>query len=229
MIKSFLILISFHIFLFSSQQIVLVVADDFNTSKASLEFYDDNILKLKAEVNLGTNGLGWGIGELDLSKNDHDPRKHEGDKKAPAGVFKLTNIFGYENNSNYKLPYLYASKQLICIDDSDSKFYNQLVQAKGDEKSFEYMRRKDNQYKYGVTVLHNKNGVSQRGSCIFLHIQKYEGSSTAGCTSMKESDLKRIINLLDKTRNPILIQIPKSSSEEIKQHYKQLSESKLLN
>jgi len=39
MIKSFLILVSFSIFAFSSQQIILVVAQDFNLPKAKLQYF----------------------------------------------------------------------------------------------------------------------------------------------------------------------------------------------
>lgn len=222
MIKSILILIIFPIFLFSSQQIILVVADDFNTSRASLKFFEDDIVLLKTDVNLGKNGLGWGIGEIELTQKQNEPLKYEGDKKTPAGVFKLTNIFGYSHKSNYKLPYLYASKDLICVDDSNSPFYNQVIKAHGNEKSFEYMKRKDKQYKYGVTVAHNKDGEFKRGSCIFLHIEKEKNATTAGCTSMNKDSLKKIISLLDKNKNPLLIQISKSSLSEIYELFPQL-------
>jgi len=222
MIKSFLILIICPIFLFSSQQIILVIADDFNSSHASLKFFEDDIILLEANVNLGKNGLGWGIGEVLLTQGQGQPLKFEGDKKAPAGVFKLTNIFGYSYASNYKLPYLYASKKLICVDDSNSNFYNHIIEANGNEKSFEFMRRDDYQYKYGVTVAHNKRGKFKRGSCIFLHIQKDINASTAGCTSMKESTLKKIISLLDIKKEPLLIQIPQSSFKEIQKLYPQI-------
>jgi len=228
MIKSFLILIIFPIFLFSSQQIILVVADDFNSSNAKLEFFDDKERLFSFDVNLGKNGLGWGIGESKLTQKKHEPLKYEGDKKAPAGIFKLTNIFGYDFNSNYKMPYLHTSKTLICVDDTESNFYNNIIEANGDEKSFEYMKRQDEQYKYGVSVAHNKLGVYKRGSCIFLHIEKKPNAPTAGCTSMKEENIKKIINLLDKEKNPLLIQIPKSSSKEILKLFPQLKGSNLL-
>ncbi len=225
MIKSFLILLIFPIFLFSSQQIILVIADDFNTSKASLEFFEDTKILLTTQVNLGKNGLGWGIGEIKFKHPSTQPIKHEGDKKAPAGVFKLTNIFGYAHANSYKLPYLYASKKLICVDDSNSKFYNRIIQAHGDEKSFEFMRRKDNQYKYGVTVAHNPFAVAGQGSCIFLHIQREENHPTVGCTSMDEKSLKKIISLLDAKKNPLLIQLPKNSLKQILLKYPQLNNS----
>jgi len=228
MIKSFLILISFSILLFSSQQIVLVVADDFKAQQAHLEFYDDDKKLFATVVNLGKNGLGWGLGEVNLQQNKSEPKKREGDKKAPAGIFKLTDIFGYAKATNYKLPYLFASKKLICVDDSSSNFYNQVIMQNGDEKSFEYMKRKDKQYKLGVVVAHNQKAKPPYGSCIFLHVQKEANASTAGCTSMEYVALKKIINLLDKEENPLLIQIPQSASEEILKLYPQLKNSSLL-
>jgi len=228
MIKSFLILIIFPIFLFSSQQTILVVAQDFNSSHAKLEFYEDSTLLYTANVNLGTNGLAWGLGIEKFQHKSDEPLKYEGDKRAPVGVFSLTNIFGYKEGGRFKLPYLYASKNLICVDDSSSPFYNQIIESNDKPKSFEYMRRKDHQYRYGITVAHNPLGVKRRGSCIFLHIEKSRGSTTAGCTSMQESDLKKIIQKLDKKKNPILIQIPITLKKIIKKRYPLLKESLLL-
>ena len=229
MIKSFLILTSLSIFLFSSEQVVLVVADDFNSSIAKMECYDGTELVSKAiEVNIGAKGLGWGIGEVNIPHKMDEAQKHEGDKKAPIGVFKLTSIFGYAKLHDNQMPYLYATDDLICVDDSDSIHYNQIIKALGDEKSFEYMRRKDNQYKIGVVVKHNKHRVPQRGYCIFLHIQKSNKHPTSGCTSMNEHSLQKIVDWLDADKNPILIQIPASYRDSILEHYPNLKESKLL-
>ncbi|WP_457745409.1 L,D-transpeptidase family protein [Sulfurimonas sp.] len=229
MIKSFLIITSFSILLFSSQQILLVVADDFNSSKAIMECYEDNKLICKSvEVNLGKNGLAWGIGAVELPHNPHEVKKYEGDNKAPAGVFKLTNIFGYMKKSHYKLPYLYASKNLICVDDSNANFYNQIIEANGDEKSFEFMRRQDKQYSIGIQVEHNKGALKQRGSCIFIHVQKEANHATAGCTSMQYAQLQKIVKWLDKKKNPLLVQIPKKYAPAVRKLYPQLEHSQLL-
>jgi len=45
---------------------------------------------------------------------------------------------------------------------------------------------------------------------------------------MKLSDLQKIIKWLDKDKNPILIQIPKSSAKEILKLYPELNNSELL-
>jgi len=229
MIKTFLILINLANFLYASQQIVLVVSDDVNNSNAKLECYEDS-KKIFPTVNvkLGKNGLGWGIGEINLTTQDFQPLKYEGDKKAPMGVFKLTSVFGYANKMNIKMPYIYTNKNLICVDDSDSEVYNQIVYKRGDEKSFEYMRRKDHQYELGIVVQHNQKALHSRGSCIFMHVKKTQNSSTAGCTAMSLGEIKKIVLWLDKKKNPILIQIAKSSAQEVLRIYPMLKDSKLL-
>jgi L,D-peptidoglycan transpeptidase YkuD (ErfK/YbiS/YcfS/YnhG family) len=229
MIKSFLILINISILLYSSEQIILVVSDDFNKSVAKMECYDGSKQLFKPiVVKIGKNGLGWGLGEIKLTQKSSEVLKQEGDNKAPIGIFKLTALFGYSPKSDFNMPYLYASEKLICVDDSDSMFYNQIIMAHGNEKSFEFMKRKDNQYRLGIVVGHNKNAIAGRGSCIFMHIQRGFNKGTAGCTSMKEEDIKKIAKWLDKSKNPILIQIPKSSSGEILKLYPELKNSSLL-
>ncbi len=214
--------------LFASQQLLLVVADNFDSSDAKLQFYDGTTLLHEANVTLGSKGLAWGIGEKKLSTNITDPQKVEGDKRAPAGIFRLPFAFGYAAKPVANLPYLYASKELICVDDSDSKLYNQVVMKMQNIKSFEWMRRKDAQYRYGVMVGHNLQAQRKKGSCIFLHIQKGPNAPTAGCTAMNQADLLRILKLLDKRKNPLLIQVPKSASQEILELYPQLKKSNLL-
>ena len=229
MIKSFLITISISILLFSNEQILLVVSDNFKSPKAQLECYEGSeSLCGTIDVNIGKNGLGWGLGIQSLHKKQNEPLKYEGDNKAPIGVFNLTNIYGYSKNHNFNMPYLYTSKNLICVDDSNSPFYNQVIEANGGEKSFENMKRSDHQYELGIMVAHNTQAIKKRGSCIFLHVKKEKDAPTAGCTSMNLEEIKKIASWLDKNKKPILIQIPKSSSEEILKLYPQLKDSKLL-
>jgi hypothetical protein len=231
MIKTFLIFISIQTFLFSSQQTLLVVSKNFNSSNGFLECYEDGKKVFDTiNINLGKNGLGWGPGEIKLRQKEGEPLKKEGDKKAPAGVFKLTKVFGYKENKKIHMPYLFTSQNLICVDDSNSDKYNQIIHMpKKKPKSFEFMRRDDKQYELGVVVAHNPHAIKNRGSCIFMHVQKFQNAPTVGCTSMSLKEIKEIVYWLDKSKNPILIQIPKSSSSEIKKLFPQLKDSKLLN
>jgi len=224
MLKTFLIILNLQIFLYASNQIILVVSDDFNSNKAILRCFEDNQQVLfNIDVNLGKNGLGWGISDLTINHDQNELIKQEGDKKAPIGIFKLSSVFGYKNSISTKMPYIKATNNLICVDDSNSKYYNKIIQMPQNKpKSFEYMKRKDAQYELGIVVQHNAMQKKNAGSCIFIHVQKHINASTAGCTSMTYNDLKNIVEWLDIEKNPILIQVPKKYLNEVKKLYPEL-------
>lgn len=203
-----------------TKQLLVVSADDFNSSKADLQAYEkeqgiwteifDNI-----SVNIGRSGLAWGKGLIAFSSSPHDPVKKEGDGKSPAGLFSLKSFFGYEKRS-FNFAYLQVSSSTLCIDESASTLYNHVIQREdpSEFKSFEYMRREDDLYKLGIIVGHNQEGLKRGGSCIFIHIQKEDDASTAGCTAMKEEELLRLMKWLDKSKKPLLLQLPQTYLEE---------------
>ena len=197
----------------NSSQLLVVTTKNWSTSSGTLKRYIYLHKKWQKvgetiSIKVGRNGLGWGIGLHKIPKSTKYI-KYEGDGKAPAGIFRLKNGFGY-SKFNIKYPYRVYSKYNHCVDDSNSKYYNKIVNShkvKKDYKSFEYMRFKKNFYKYGIVVDHNPKALKGRGSCIFLHIKSVP---TAGCTVMREDEIKEILKWLDKSKNPLLIQAPKS-------------------
>ncbi len=227
MLKTFLITINLQIFLYATNQIVLVVNEKENSSKAILRCFEGNKQIFKdIDVNLGKYGLAWGISDISLSHDKNEPQKREGDKKAPLGIFHLTSVFGYAPTVKTKMPYIHATKDLICVDTSTHKNYNQIITMPTKKpKSFEYMRRDDAQYQLGIVVEHNKQQQPLGGSCIFLHVQKKPDAPTAGCTSMRYEDIKKIVGWLDKEKNPILIQVPKKYLDAVQKLYPELSMS----
>lgn len=208
------------------EQLILVVAKTMASPIASLQRYEYtkgswHKRGQTIKVTIGRNGLGWGIGMQEIPHENSDPIKHEGDGKAPAGVFALGPEFGYSRHPLGKMPYDHATGDLICVDDADSDFYNQIVQISSTVsiRSFEWMHRDDGLYRHGIVVSHNAEAVPERGSCIFLHIQRTADTGTAGCTSMKENDLTDILKWLDPKASPLLIQIPEKSFSYIKKKY----------
>ena len=197
-----------------TKQLLVVSSQGFNSSLGYLQAYKKVNHKWEKyfneiPVNLGRNGLAWGKGLLSFKHKPHEAIKQEGDGKAPAGLFSLDTFFGYDKyNFNYK--YKQLSPTDLCIDDSDSKYYNLLIQNKHNQefKSFEKMKRDDNLYALGITVGHNKKRRKQAGSCIFIHIQREVGSATAGCTSLAQEELLKLMYWLDKKHKPLLLQLP---------------------
>ena len=225
MIKVFLILLALNFNLLFADQVVLVVSDDFNTTKAKMYCFENKKLIFQAiDVNIGRNGLAWDKNDKIFSHAKNQPFKQEGDGKSPAGVFALTSSFGYESHT-FLLPYHISTSEDICVDDVNSSFYNSLItMPKVKPNSFEYMRREDEQYKIGIVVDYNPVKTRNNGSCIFLHVQKELNHPTAGCTSMSYEDLYKILNWLDISKKPLLIQIPKSSLLEASKYYQELQQ-----
>jgi len=163
-------------------------------------------------VVVGRTGLAWGRG-LEPSTPQDGPSKHEGDGKAPAGLFYLGTAFGYEAKATTRLPYLPLNEAIECVDDADSPHYNELVDSREhprDWRSSEQMRRSDELYHYGVVVNHNTPSVRNFGSCIFLHIWRDADSATVGCTAMEQANILLLLQWFDPRKNPLLVQMPQT-------------------
>jgi D-alanyl-D-alanine dipeptidase len=165
-------------------------------------------------VVVGRSGLGWGLGLNPASPTG--PQKKEGDGRSPAGIFRLTYAFGYappEDVRQIKLPYIQCTSSVECVDDTNSAYYNIIVDrhkvAKVDWKSSEKMRMSDDEYKLGVFVAHNASPTEPgAGSCVFMHIWKEPGHPTSGCTAMSEGSIDSVAGWLDARSNPVLVQLP---------------------
>jgi len=209
-----------------TKQLIVVSTKNWSAPNGTLQRYEnegDHWHKVgKAiEIKLGRNGLGWGIGLHTIPK-DAKIIKKEGDGKAPAGIFELKQAFGY---FPFVVDYPYEVYKATdhCVDDVNSKFYNKIVDSTKvdvDYKSFEHMRFAKNYYKYGIVVNHNhidEAGVKKgAGSCIFIHIKSVP---TAGCTVMREEEMKEIIKWLDVESHPLLVQ---GTNEVVKKLWKVL-------
>lgn len=218
----------------SSKQLIVVTTSDWAAVSGSLQRFQRSTPRKKwrpvgglVSVAVGKNGLGWGSGILpaeSLGRHDAaDPIKQEGDGKAPAGIFRLSRVFGYAQQapSEWKMPYLALTPTIECVDDSSSKFYNHVVdrsQVSAAWKSSEHMLRSDDLYRWGIVADHNADPPQpEKGSCIFLHIWRGPGQGTVGCTAMPEEQLKTILMWLDPREKPVLAQFPISEYRRLKQ------------
>jgi L,D-peptidoglycan transpeptidase YkuD (ErfK/YbiS/YcfS/YnhG family) len=204
-------------------QAVIVRTADWNTSAALLQRYERkeedapwNAAGEKVPAVVGRKGLGWGKGIHPKSFYD-GPEKWEGDEKAPAGIFLLSSAFGYAPADEVgwiKLPYRQSNAHIQCVDDTQSPYYNKLVdttQVKPAWQSYENMQRQDDLYRLGVVVEHNTDPtIAGQGSCIFLHIWRGPSEGTAGCTAMEAEQLEKLLHWLDANALPILVQLPES-------------------
>lgn len=211
----------------NSKQFLIITSKNWNSTTANLIYYEkkkDKLLKMSDNipVNLGRNGLGWGKGIIDFN-TFYGSLKHEGDDKSPAGIFNLSYAFGYlpkDSLSWLKYPYQQVTTKIECVDDTTSIFYNTLVNTENINKTWissEIMQSEGIHYKYGIFVDHNSNPqIPGCGSCIFIHIWSSFGKPTAGCTSLSEEQILKLLHWLDVKKKPMLIQLPESEFNKIK-------------
>ena len=217
-----------------SLQAFVVTTKDWSAVQGKAQLFERKSTKAKWKavgepfaVVVGRNGLAWGAGLSELpSDTAMILMKKEGDGKAPAGIFSLTESFGSSAKPDLvKLPFTRLQEWTECVDDAKSSFYNKIVNrmqvGNFDWESSEKMLAVGTEYDLGVVVAHNSNPVAKgAGSCIFLHIWKDAESGTAGCTAMPRENLETILNRLDAKKNPVLIQLPEDAYKQFQSKWK---------
>lgn len=164
------------------------------------------------DTTLGRAGLAWGTGLHRSSPPPNFPIKAEGDKRSPAGLFRITQAFGLApqtHASHLRLPYIPITEHTIGVDDVTSKHYNQIVddrQVLRDWESHEAMIQHAQLYEWGAVIAHNPDNLPGLGSCIFLHIAPTGDQATAGCTALNPNDLQSTLRWLHPTKQPLLLQ-----------------------
>src|SRR3954467_8870041 len=116
-----------------SEQLVVVTTSGWTTTTGALRRFERSaassewrLVDSSVPVVVGRTGLAWGVG-FDYGIPE-DPKKHEGDGKAPAGVFPLDTVFGFApRGALVKLPYQRLLPTTDCVDDTSSTHYNTVV------------------------------------------------------------------------------------------------------
>ncbi len=159
-------------------------------------------------------GAAWGQGlHGDGAPGRPGPRKREGDRRSPAGLFTIGPAFGYAAAppTGTRVAYTAVDASWQCVDDPASAHYNRVLDQRTvtpDWSSAEAMRRRDALYTWVVAIRHNQAATPGGGSCIFLHVWRDAGHPTVGCTAMAEADLVRLLAALDPAAHPVLALLP---------------------
>lgn len=209
-----------------SQQLVVVTTASWTATTGRLQRYERGeagFVKVGAAVDVvvGDGGLGWGVGVNEFAAGPAEPKKMEGDGRAPAGVFHLTSVLGKIGVPQTKMPKHVIAAGDVCVDDVTSGLYNRVLAPPPPEKSWssaeKMLREKDALYDLVVVVDHNhavdgvvgERPIKGRGSCVFLHVWRRPNSPTVGCTAMTVSALTDVVMWLDPAKQPLLVQLPR--------------------
>jgi L,D-peptidoglycan transpeptidase YkuD (ErfK/YbiS/YcfS/YnhG family) len=166
-------------------------------------------------VLFGKNGAAWGRGLV--GQNESGLRKKERDGRAPAGIFRIGKIYTYDAQLPQGADYPFHQVTLsdAWIDDVNSPDYNRFVTIDNPAQrppwfAKQKMRHNDFAYRWLVEIRHNSDPpVPGEGSAIFFHIRRGVSRPTAGCTTMAESDLVKMIRWLRADQHPCYVLLPR--------------------
>ncbi len=207
------------------RQVIVARADTWNSNTATLQCWQRGssrepwqpVLGKPVPVMLGKKGLAWGRGVFQ-PPNNGIPAKVEKDWRAPAGVFQLGSLFGYATTPprGARWPYIQVGPWDAYVDDSNSPYYNRHVRIdprQGIPPWFEKqkMRLGDSAYKWMLEIRHNQQPTAPGyGSAIFFHVRRGPTTPSAGCTTMAETDLVRLLGWIDTSASPHYVLLPKA-------------------
>lgn len=166
---------------------------------------------------IGREGSAWGLGihpEIPFG-----PIKKEGDGRAPAGVFRIGNAYGYAPGTIKKPSLIYhqVTERDLWVEDSTSEYYNRHLQLtdRAPQTPWELqaqMRLDDPAHALKLFIAHNAppNAVPGAGSAIFFHIWRRGGDApTSGCTVQEKKYLETLIAWVDPNESPLYVLLPK--------------------
>ena len=177
-----------------ARRLVLVVAPTMSSTTASLTSYVRaapgapwHATGGPATALIGHNGVAWSYAFARYARRG-EPLKVEGDKRAPAGFFRIGRRFGFAAERGRG--YLRLTQGTVCVSDARSPAYNTVAsRAKvGWTVRGENMWRVP-EYRRGLLVDYPTDRKARAGSCIFIHLRLPGATGTSGCVSLPEPQL----------------------------------------
>jgi L,D-peptidoglycan transpeptidase YkuD (ErfK/YbiS/YcfS/YnhG family) len=122
--------------------------------------------------------------------------KREGDGGTPKGTFRPRQLWWradrHPRPSTF-LPVRAIGPEDAWCEDASSRHYNQPVRLNS-KQGGDRLRRDDHLYDFIIEIDHNtRPRIAGRGSAVFLHLARKDFSPTAGCVSMTEAAMLRLL------------------------------------
>ena len=206
-------------------QLIVGIASNWDSMRGQLQLFErlrgGNWVAAATAVPVlfGKSGVAWGSGIA--GQGEAGLQKKERDGRAPAGIFRIGTIYTYDAQlpPGADYPFHQVTTADAWVDDVKSPDYNRFVTIPDPANPppwFEKqkMRHNDFAYRWLVEIRHNSDPpVPGQGSAIFFHIRRGVSRPTAGCTTMAETDLVRLITWLRGPKHPCYVLLPKAEYE----------------
>jgi L,D-peptidoglycan transpeptidase YkuD (ErfK/YbiS/YcfS/YnhG family) len=209
----------------SAGQVIVVTADDWSTSHATLRAYErDGNGGWRQVVDATPARLGWS----GLYKAD---QRRQGTGKTPAGTFGIPWAFGRKADPGTELRYRQFDRDdAWTYNPRNPRTYNVFQDAPVSWGSYggyvEELWSYGAQYNYVAVMDYNlpdgpirrgADGIrraaepadTRAGGGIFLHVSN--GKATAGCIAIPEETMRDVLRWLDPDRKPVIVVGPESA------------------
>lgn len=183
-----------------SQKLTVVAAKGSSDAKATLYEWVDGKWMIEAEYDaaVGSNGIG---------------AASEGSSTTPQGLFKLGVVLS-QKTVNTSLNTYHVTKNTCVVDDSDSPYYNQIMEKKDIPSGTHYddigEGLTDGTTYATIFIEHNGDGfssdgvVKHAGSAIGVRGQNGTLTANYGDVDISASNMKELLSKLDASKNPMI-------------------------
>jgi L,D-peptidoglycan transpeptidase YkuD (ErfK/YbiS/YcfS/YnhG family) len=180
-----------------ARRLVLVTADSLASTTATVQRFERVAPNAPWRADggsvtalIGHKGVAWAHAFRAFARKG-EPVKVEGDKRAPAGFYKIGRSFGFAASA--RPGYMRIAEGMTCVYDLSSPAYNTITtRAKiGGQAYGENMWRVP-EYRRGLLVDYPSDRQARAGSCIFIHLQLPGKTGTSGCVALPEPQLEAL-------------------------------------
>ena len=165
---------------------------------------DRPISAIRIRAAAGNPRRGWLTGggltiPVALGRGGILANKREGDGGTPRGTFRARRLWWRADR--HKRPRTFLPARAIAAQDAWCEnpadwHYNQPIRLEGD-RGGDRLKRDDHLYDFIVEIDHNTlPRIAGRGSAVFLHLARENFGPTAGCVSMTEAAMLRLLRRL---------------------------------
>ena len=134
-----------------------------------------------------------------LGRGGIKANKREGDGATPKGTFRPRQLWWRADRHprpRTLLPVRAIAPEDAWCEDVSSRHYNQPLRLAANGGG-DRLTRDDHLYDFIIEIDHNTSPrIAGRGSAVFLHLARADFSPTAGCVSMTEAAMLRLLKRL---------------------------------
>jgi L,D-peptidoglycan transpeptidase YkuD (ErfK/YbiS/YcfS/YnhG family) len=159
------------------------------------------LANLDVRTRPGNRRQGWLLAgpqpiKVAIGRSGIKANKREGDGATPAGRYRLMRLWWRADRIPRPRTML-PSRQITgadgwCEDPSDRRYNRPIRMLPG--QPGDGLRRTDALYDLIIEIGHNlRPRIAGRGSAVFIHVARADMTPTAGCVSMPDRTLRRLL------------------------------------